>query len=101
MGTDIMPTIGFQIKSLKFVDALRRRAESFAGTRISYRITVPEDLKWWYWLEFGTAGKQDASAPYRTVHADTYPIDPVKKPFLSWPDASEPGGYRFAFHVDH
>ena len=52
----------------------------------------------WYWLEFGTAGRQDADAPYRSAHSGTYPIDPVTKHSLAW---EEGGTTRFAFHVDH
>ena len=51
-----------------------------------------------YWLEFGTAGKQDATAPYRTEHEGTYNIDPVKAHALAW---EEGGVTRFAFHVNH
>lgn len=49
-------------------------------------------------FEFGTAGRQDTDAPYKSAHSGTYPIDPVSKHSLAW---EENGTTRFAFHVDH
>jgi len=49
-------------------------------------------------FEFGTAGRQDASAPFKSDHSGTYNIDPVNKHSLAW---QEGGVTRFEFHVDH
>jgi hypothetical protein len=65
-------------KSTKFIDELRKRSQSFQGAQIGARIQVPSDLIWWYWLEFGTAGRQDAGAPVRSGKT-TYPIAPVDR----------------------
>lgn len=63
-----------------------------------------------YWLEFGTAGRQDPTPPTpiegvkstmqtpHTDHAGTYPIDPVNAKALRF---ETEGGIRFAMHVDH
>ena len=96
-------TISFKLDS-PFLRALVKRQIDFRTRRIAYKIVVPEDLKWWYWLEFGTAGRQDADAPYKSEHSGTYPIDPVNGKMLRIPDAqspSAPDGSRFTFHVDH
>lgn len=97
--------ISFSIESSKYLKELVKRQIDFVQKRsVAYKIVVPEDLKWWYWLEFGTAGRQDADAPFKTEHAGTYPIDPVKGKMLRIPDAAHPNspdGSRFLFHVDH
>lgn len=84
----------------RYSRALLARVEAFLSSpAIGYKIVVPDDLKWWYWLEFGTAGRQDADAPYRTEHGGTYAIDPINGKALKFVDSS--GKNRFAFHVDH
>jgi hypothetical protein len=46
----------FSVKSERFLEELQRRAQQFAGlTQIAALIQVPEELIWWYWVEFGTA----------------------------------------------
>lgn len=98
-----MPIARFSLQSMNFIPELRARRSSFHG-KVAYRVTVPSDLSWWYWLEFGTAGRQDSAAPVKTAHPGTYPIDPVNAEALYFPDAhapNSPGGGRFAFHIDH
>lgn len=95
-----MPIVSIEVSSGKFLQELRSRRAAF-GKTVAYRITVPENLSYWYFLEFGTAGRQDSSAPYKTAIAPggTYPIEPVNGPqSLHWTDGS---GEHFAFHVDH
>jgi hypothetical protein len=98
-------TISFDIGSSSFLKELVKRQIDFVQRpTVAYKIVVPEDLKWWYWLEFGTAGRQDADAPHKTTHSGTYPIDPVNAKMLRIPDARDPSssdGARFLFHVDH
>jgi hypothetical protein len=98
--------ISFNVEGSLFIKELvrRRLLEFKSPTPIAYKLVVPEDLKWWYWLEFGTAGRQDGDAPIKTEHSGTYPIDPINGKMLLIPDAkspNEPGGGRFTFHVDH
>ncbi len=84
-------------------ELLQRRAE-FIGKEIAYLIRVPPDLSFWYFLEFGTAGRQDAAAPFKTSHSGTYAIDPLNGRYLRIPDAhvpNNPDGSRFTLHVDH
>lgn len=85
-------------------ELLKRVTQFLSAPTIAYKIVVPDDLKWWYWLEFGTAGRQDADAPFKSEHSGTYPIDPVTGKFLRIPDArvpNAPDGSRFTVHVDH
>jgi hypothetical protein len=56
---------------------------------------VPDDLSFWYFLEFGTAGRQDAEAPVKSAHSGSYEIKPKDAH-----KALKIGG-RFAFKVDH
>src|SRR5258708_34885785 len=97
--------ISFNLESSLFLKELVKRQIGFATKpTVAYKIVVPEDLKWWYWLEFGTAGRQDADAPFKSAHSDTYSIDPVNAKMLAIPDAKSPNGpdgIRFTFHVDH
>lgn len=94
-----MPMMGMTVKSTKFLSELWQRHYSF-GSTVAYRITVPESLSWWYLVEFGSAGRQDSSAPYKTQWSagSKYPIDPVNGKALHWSDDS---GEHFAFHVEH
>jgi len=79
----------FTVKSKLFLKELRRRRRAF-GPRISGRITVPPDLSWWYYHEFGTATLSELHPSKRW-----YRIDPVNAKMLSWPDPNEPGGRTF------
>jgi hypothetical protein len=94
-----MPMMSMKVSSKKFLSELWQRHYSFVGTA-AYRITVPESLWFWYVMEFGSGGRQDPSAPYKSQWApgETYPIDPRNGTALHWKDAS---GEHFAFHVDH
>lgn len=46
----------FKLTSLKLVDQLKQKAAEMRGRNLSAAITVPEELKWWYYQEFGTVG---------------------------------------------
>lgn len=80
------------------------RATSFRGAQIAARIQVPSDLSWWYFLEFGTATRQQADAPVRGGGKD-YPIRPIERgdvstlKSLAWPDGG--GGTVFRAFVLH
>lgn len=85
-------------------ELLKRTAEFMSKPTIGYKIVVPDDLRWWYFLEFGTAGRQDADAPFKTEHTGTYPIDPIHGKGLVFENArvpNMPDGSRFTVHVDH
>jgi hypothetical protein len=99
-----------RLKSLRFVDELRKRRDSFlSNPNPSARLRVPLELKWWYWLEFGTAGRTDPSAPLPHA-ANTYPIEPTHGGAypLAFPEPAWPGGpgagangYYYFGHVNH
>lgn len=92
--------IQMKLTSLKFISELQARARSFANQNVSATLMVPSDLAWWYWLEFGTAGRQSPDAPYRSSYGGTYPIDPVNADALSFPPS--PGAeHVIRAHVDH
>lgn len=56
-----------------FREQIRKRQQAWSQAKVSARITVPDELSWWYWNEFGTASKAD---PGRGSGAP-YPIEPV------------------------
>lgn len=85
----------FTVKSKNFLKELRRRRRAF-GARISGRITVPPELSWWYYQEFGTATLSELHPSKRW-----YRIDPVNAKVLSWPDPNEPGGRTFREFTFH
>jgi hypothetical protein len=78
-----------------FRDRLRQLTQALRGSTDSWRITVPDDLSFWYFLEFGTAGRQDAEAPVKSAHFGSYEIKPNDAH-----KAVKIGG-RFAFKVEH
>lgn len=89
--------IEFQPKSTKFINELRSRYASFNGRKVAGRVTVPMDLKFWYWLEFGTAGRRDPTAPLPTQIAKpgkypgTFLIEPLREGYpLAFPASSFP-----------
>jgi hypothetical protein len=94
-----VPIAKFTLTSGSFLDELMARRDSF-GSIVTFRITVPESLSYWYYLEFGTGGRQDPSAPYSSEVGEgrTYPIDPINGKALHWKDD---GADHFAFHVNH
>ena len=94
-----MPIANITVSSGSFLDELMARRDSF-GSTVAYRIEVPESLSFWYFLEFGSGGRQDSSAPYRSNVGEgrTYPIDPINGKALHW---KEDGADHFAFHVNH
>jgi hypothetical protein len=84
-----------EVRSLKLLDELARRRRTLQGRPISGRITVPEELKWWYWHEYGTR-------PHK--------IEPRNADYLKWPDPEGKygdavfglnDGYARFFSVNH
>jgi hypothetical protein len=45
----------FTVRGTKFKQQLQTMQAEFSGKRISAKITVPPEMLWWYWQEFGTA----------------------------------------------
>lgn len=80
------------VTSTKFLAELRRRASALRTTTIAAKIVVPDSLRWWIWLEYGTALRGEVG--HASGH--TYDIDPVKRLVLAWPSI---GGMKFAAHV--
>jgi hypothetical protein len=70
-----------EFKSMKFLKELQRRRNEFAGGPMVFRISVPPDMRWWYWNEFGTATftEKDTSNP------DGYEISPTDAKLLFYP----------------
>jgi hypothetical protein len=90
-----------KVVSTKFLAELKARAKSFKQRRISAVLTVPPDLRWWYWLEFGTALRGETGKTptgYEKASGHPYPIVPVDAPILSFPTEF---GQRFAMSVVH
>jgi hypothetical protein len=83
------------VKPGRFQEELRKRISSFRGTRLSSRLVAPDTVRWWYWLEFGTALRGEPGY----ASGKTYEIDPVKALVLSWPTGE--GARRYAAHVEH
>jgi hypothetical protein len=84
-----------------FLKEIRARIKDFSSRPVvAGRIVVPDSLRWWYWLEFGTAMSAD---PGRGVNANArddgrYPIRPKNTNALSW---SSPEGKKFRTIVWH
>jgi hypothetical protein len=78
-----------KLTSTLFIKELQARRRAFQGAMIAARIQVPSDLQWWYWLEFGTASRQDANAPV-TGSGAPYIIKPVNALSLYFPHANNP-----------
>lgn len=55
----------FTVKGTKFKQQLQSMQARFSGKRISAKLTVPPEMMWWYWQEFGTASfaERDTTAP--------------------------------------
>jgi hypothetical protein len=46
----------FTIKSLNFLNKLAEMRQDFSSLhKVAFTITVPPEMAWWYWQEFGTA----------------------------------------------
>jgi hypothetical protein len=67
-----------------FLQQLKKRQEAWSQAKLSARITVPPELDWWYWNEFGTATKAD---PGRGS-GHTYSIEPKDAKALAFPGAN-------------
>lgn len=88
------------VRSTKLVESLRQKAATMSRRKLSAALVASEKVRWWYWIQWGTAGRQDPKAPVKTTHAGTYPIDPVQALILRWPNAID-GGFVYRMHVDH
>lgn len=44
------------VKSTQFIKELQNRQRSFKGRKLSLKLIVPPEMRWWYFLEFGTRG---------------------------------------------
>jgi hypothetical protein len=51
----------FTFKSTKLVPKLLELRSQYSGAAVSARIVVPEDMKWWFYQEFGTATHFDSA----------------------------------------
>jgi hypothetical protein len=93
-----MPTLPLTLSVLSggFRDRIRQINQSLKPATQAWLITVPDDLSFWYFLEFGTAGRQDADAPAKSEHGGSYEIKPK-------PDhkALHTAGGRFNFRIEH
>ncbi len=87
-----------------FRTELQNMAASFAGRRtIAATVTVPLDLRWWYWLEYGTATHSEIKP------TGEYIITPENAKALRFPDpegiyaghwAKDPG-FAYLARVSH
>jgi hypothetical protein len=76
-----MPRLSVKASSLDFRNELQNMAASFAGRRtIAATVTVPFDLRWWYWLEYGTATESTIKP------TGEYIITPENAKALRFPD---------------
>jgi hypothetical protein len=93
-----MPTLPLTLSVLSggFRDRLRQINASLNPASQAWLITVPDDLSFWYFLEFGTAGRQDSDAPVKSEHGGSYEIKP--KPSHK---ALHTAGGRFNFKIEH
>lgn len=58
-----------------------RKSEWAKVNKLAGRISVPPELQWWYWQEFGTATRGDPGRSSGT----TYSIKPVEASVLKFP----------------
>lgn len=70
---------------------LQQKMREWGSVRISARIVVPPDLKWWYIQEFGSAigGRTRQVDETGGASGETYEIHPINNTVLSFPG---PGG---------
>lgn len=67
--------------------------------RVAAAIHTPESMAWWYFNEFGTAGKRDPDAPGPAGVGGAYPITASKGKMLVFQDSS--GEKQFREKVQH
>lgn len=80
--------------STRFLAALDQRIANVRSRTASARITVPEELIWWYFQEFGTASR----ATMGTSNPDGYEIVPIHGDFLKFPGKDGETVYSKAVH---
>lgn len=85
----------FSVKSNgKFIERIQSRINKWSGLKLAACLKVSEDLKWWYWNEYGTATYSE-KAP-----TGPYSIDPKNTDLLIFPD-SHTGEAVYTEHVTH
>lgn len=73
-----MPIVKIKLTSPgTFAAEMKKRAAAFKYARIGARIQVPSDLRWWAWLEFGSATRTMADAPF--AGGGAYPIKNIDR----------------------
>jgi hypothetical protein len=86
----------FRFRSKTLKAALQEKRNRFAGRTLTARISVPPELRWWYFQEFGTASglSSDVGAVEDGItiqpveaspHPEGYSIPPKNGNMLSWP----------------
>jgi len=93
----------FTVKSLKFVEELARRRNSWSSSSstVSARLRLTEDMKWWYWVEFGTAfhGSMSINTPTNNPEGYRIPGPDYTARKLKFPDGR--GGFHIRADVWH
>lgn len=69
----------------QFLKRMQEREAKWKSSQISSTIHAPDELRWWYWQEFGTAASGDVS---KGASGRTYSIDPVDANLLAYPNGS-------------
>jgi hypothetical protein len=100
----------FKFKSTKLRSNLTDIRNQWMGRRLTGRVSVPPEMQWWYYQEFGTATHLGSGNPGGTIdegihqqpvdasgHPEGYSIAPKLHNYLSWPLAS--GGNYFDFII--
>lgn len=76
----------FSVKSGGYLEELKRRASKASSKGFGARVTVPEDMKWWVYQEFGTATRRENDPT-----TEKYTIKPVRAKSLEFMgDEGEP-----------
>ncbi len=87
-----MPSIvPIKVVSTKFLAELRARARSFANRKCAARIRVPDELQWWYFIEFGTAGRSEGPFPHDPGYYTIVPKYSSDLKFPAWTLNEPPG----------
>lgn len=83
----------FRPSADSLITQIRNKIQEWKGAKIAARITVPPELQWWYWQEFGTAvgGRSGQTDPTGGASGHKYPIRPVNTTMLAWtgPDGKQ------------